>query len=1276
MKTGCNNMDLKNASSEFYNHFNSTHVILYIGQGASNEELKDYIVQCPWSGIITSRRDPELASFFIADEGDGINGGREVLELSSRAKIPAKPLNRKKLPVIRLLGVQGEKQEDDGLSWLCNESQIQLDSAREMLTILPGLLDYVNHLVIIGANTDMDWSIFANKLTLLLYQNATEGTVTIWDMPAECAPQYQVPYNKLKRVTEEKNFGFYECSLAEVIRLREEENNSYSLDSNLLPESDSDVYYQGHKQVSISQADLLLFKNVGTLLTERTINQIRPLGRVMSRKWFSNFLELSASNDPQWYGYLPKSTFYVKRSYEDALVQLVRKMLEGRGIDGSPIGNRPIILSGPPGSSKSITLGALAYRIYNERVNPVIYISRYSYLSTNIGTGVDELDEAMLMLEQNAAADTRTLVIWDSSSYRAGVERVRCLLEWLQNRGRRFVLVCSGYEMVSENDENIKAEYFLKDGTNGFESCEFKFAQIFDLYGCYFVKAIREMNEKEKYIFWNSVREYSGIKLKTIEQLRKKLKDENKKDIFDYYYYLITLLRDELEKGLHTEQRVVTQYVQNELKKALGEINMDKKQAKQSSPMYQALKDAGLDLDQYIDDSPTEGDPLGDDDISKRLDQFNICVALFSRFQLSVPYSLVYSILVDNNGDDRNQYSESGLNLYRLVTTSLPWIHYGEDVNGEFSFRFRNPLEADIFLHNHDITGEKQVELLCQIIDIYGTDYRNSGLKDLAFTDNLQALLRLMGPNSTFVPFKDGREENEHKQIEGNLDKVIEKLKELESEYGVPDEDAGFATIIVTFTREFYGAGWQERYKTGHMEDPWENDPKHFSKETYELRIKELTSAIALAENSVEALERQLRPGVYDYQHLLNQRYSLTVEIAQCNMRLEDAIEEYKKFCDSNNETADQKLVRYGVRYRVLYNQLLPVIFASPRNGYAYNALFKAFERVYERETLSNEQKLQYLSEVMQVVETCRTYDQEIISRGNHDELSMRMARIVALSTGLPITLLSIKQHRKGISPPNENEQERAFLTLFDEMLEVNNPSAITFVCQKELKDFKKGRELSGHDLECCRSIYEFLREEDIFDCIRSSEYAMSLLIRVCWTLYNKTKLTNSPECQITRLNELEWGEINQLCRVYYNLVSDYKQPLILLLYALSIMQVNRFSANSYREAEDILRSIPEERFNQRRLWTPFMLCDETGTPYKYTGKVLNVNGRSGSLHIHAVSPYLSKNKGIRFHLSNLGRSRKMPEPNEVLKDLELGIGYLGFSAYTSAGRKEKEART
>jgi len=81
----------------------------------------------------------------------------------------------------------------------------------------------------------------------------------------------------LQRAVKDKQFGYFEESLVEIIRPRIQELSEPTSDSPLLPDSDDDIYYQGHRAVSISQRDMLMFKNVGTLLTERTLNQIRPL---------------------------------------------------------------------------------------------------------------------------------------------------------------------------------------------------------------------------------------------------------------------------------------------------------------------------------------------------------------------------------------------------------------------------------------------------------------------------------------------------------------------------------------------------------------------------------------------------------------------------------------------------------------------------------------------------------------------------------------------------------------------------------------------------------------------------------------------------------------------------------------------------------------------------------------------------------------------------------------------------------------------------------------
>ena len=1266
-------MNTKNVSDNFFNSFYSNHVILYIGQNSNDEELRECISKCPWSCVITSRRDPELATFFVSEE-------RTPKEFSIRSEIPAKPLNRQRLPILRLFGIRGDQSdEQNDLSWLrtdVEEDAYDMNAARNMLQLLPELLDHVNPLVVIGTDSDIDWALFGKELSYLLYTGATDGTVSLWDMPDSVESKNSAAYSTLKRVVEQKRFGFYGESLATIVMPRIQEFSEPTADSTILPDDEDDIYYQGHRAVSISQRDLLVFKNVGTLLTERTLNKIRPLGRVMSRKWFANFHATSSDLGPQWYGYLRQSDFHLKRSFEDALVQLVRKMLDGKSVTGHATENRPVILAGHPGSSKSVTLAALAHRIYNEGINPVIFIPKHSFLSDNLGGGFDELDEAMHLLETKAEAETRILVIWDSSAYKSGISRAQNLLEQLWNRGRRFVLVCSSYAVNFHNDESATG-YIYNESSENFIPSALSDAQLIDAGNCYFVHAVRQMDKKEIERFWTLTREYSGINEVAISRFRKKLAEENRTEIFEYYFLLITLLRENLTSGLRSEQSKTTPYVTREIQRTIQGIRQKTQEDKETSPMYQAFLAAGMNPSDFFSPEEVLDETEHNESLDKKLDDLNLCVALFSRFKLSVPYSLAYTLLVGE--DSSEQYSENTRDLYQLVTTDIPWLHYGEDSNGNFSFRFRNSLEADIYLRSHEYSGDQQIDLLCHIIDVYGRDYRKSRCLDSFFTDSLQSLLRLMGPNSEH--FATSLQEHEHMLLLKRLDDLIEKLEQLRDEYGVPDEDAGFATIIVTFSREYYGRIWNELYSSALPADTprWKWDEARFSPEDYEYRIERLLSAISLAERSVEELEDNVCAKVLTHgerQHLMNQRYALAVEIAQCNMRLEDLVEEYLLCCKDFGVAPQTELTNRKLRYPVLYRQLMPVISSNPTNGYAYNTLFKAFRRTYEKEKLSEAKKLQYLSEIMQVVETCETLGPEITSRGGrgNDELTFHINHIKDFSSGLRITLDAIMRHRKGIAAMDEAEQ--VCFDLYDEMLEANNAAAITFICQKELQLPKGTKQLSPDFLERVQKVYRFMKEDDNLDCICANTYALAMLIRVTWMMYNKTLLTSSPECQITRLKTREWAEIYRLCQQYDAIAGDNKQPLIILLYALSALQISGLSEVGYQEAVEILGSMNEDMFYQRRLWTPFMVCQEDGTPYKFTGTVLSTKDNNGFIRVNNVPQRLKKDNGLRFHQYNLGRNRKMPEPRDVLSDLELGIGFTCLSVYTESGRKDREART
>ena len=52
----------------------------------------------------------------------------------------------------------------------------------------------------------------------------------------------------------------------------------------------------------------------------------------------------------------------------------------------------------------------------------------------------------------------------------------------------------------------------------------------------------------------------------------------------------------------------------------------------------------------------------------------------------------------------------------------------------------------------------------------------------------------------------------------------------------------------------------------------------------------------------------------------------------------------------------------------------------------------------------------------------------------------------------------------------------------------------------------------------------------------------------------------------------------------------------------------------------------------------------------------------------------LGTKQGIRFYQKNLGR-KSMPHQNDILNDLEIGIGYMGFSLYAGVERDRMEAK-
>lgn len=1248
---------IEQISDEFFSRFGNTHVLLYVGQDASIDEIKA-ISKGRWSAIITTNTSQKFASYFA-------NETRNLQICTAREELSTRFLSEKKPLLIRLYGVDGEdRDEDDGFpaSPFGDGNRRRLRDAENLLGMLPSLLDYVNSLVITGIGSDEDIALL-EQLGDILKTEVTPGSVSFWGM--ETAFRGKEQYKEwLQGISEQKSFPFHGIELARIFEYRAEENE-LAPDELSTPDLGNDIFFCNQKPIGIKQSDLLRIKNAGHLLTERTIYRVRPLGRHQQRIWFSNFLELSGLGEPQWYGYLSQSDFRVKREYEDALVHLVRRALKGHDLEGLGLENQPIILSGAPTSSKSITLGSLAYTIYNDKTHPVLFISDETFSGSSHGSEYRNLIDTLETIQEYTESGSSILVVWDGSSYREIEADAKHLLKNLRNRGRNVVLVCSSYSLAND-DENISC-YSYKKEDGEFARCQQPVDAIVVAHsGCIFVKADRKMSGKECEQFWQKAHSFSGIASEQINFLRKKLEDDGDTDIFNHYYHLLSLLRERLENSLESERDKVTRFLQEERPDYFKKIAEKKDAEQELSPIWQAFLEAGMAPEQLRAVARELEHPEEPDDWSERLVRANAYIALFSKYKIDVPYSFVYEIITKKSGE--NPYSEAGRELFDILTTRIPWLACGENNDEEFVFRFRNSLEATIFLDRHGIKKKRLIEMAIDALELYGENYRSNRYDDPRLAQKLQSLIRLIGPNSKFHEAGD----QNHRDIQAHLDILIDAIYALLNEDQIPDSDCGFALLFITLTREFYGKNVWDSAHRKRIGSQVDHCTEESTAKDYETRLEKISFASAYALECIQKLEEEVAADRHNAQnrYLERQMGGLVVEATRCNLEIDELRSQYQKYCEEAGHGAVSAPNSGQPSYATQFRMLAKAIEREPFNGYAYNALFSVFEKAYQNDDYSDDLKFEYLMEILSFVNVCATHGDEIENRGAHkDELGAHISKIGAFADQVPATIDTIENRGN----TTDIRDASMFIDIYDKLLEQNNPAAILFICQKEINQFGSAEVISDAEAARCQRVLDFMKEPSRYKCISSDSNALAFLIRTTWLAFNKTRLSEAKEYQTTALTKFQWHELYRYCKAYSDLTpSSSQQPLLILVYALSALQVGGFDIKSYTTAYSIIQQIEEDQFSsQYRMRTPFIVCDEDGEPLRYVGTVTRVRGHVGYMNVDGMPRRYGNTDGVRFRQYNFSKNSPMPEIGEVMDGLELGIGYTGFSLFKEQGLKE-----
>ncbi len=487
------------------------------------------IASLPWSAVITSRTEAHFASFFQ-------KSGRSVVQQYAQiadGELDSKciHLSRTHLPILQLFGYPAGLQEDpedaDELyNWYC---------AWKALEQIPGLMDKTHPLVLAGLDSEMDWHLM-RRLSRLLWRHAPEGSASIWGVSSTAWTQHQKMYAALQQC----GVQCCESSLHEILCTSAVQALTAAAGEDL-PDGclHGDLYYQARQPVFLSQRDLLAFRNVGFLLTERRVHHPRPWGTEEQQGLFLDFLRRKCSaGDAAWYGYTRSAVFHVQRTFEEPLYQLICRQLHGLDCNRLPERSSLIVLSGPPCSSKSITLSAVAYRIFRQHLCPILFLSEtfFDFLEADL----PYLDTALQVLEHSTAADAPMLLILDCSMDRFHTKWVQRLFDHLVQRGKRFVLVCSSREPYGDVN-GTWCHYCAED--NAFLPAVLQDGQVLCLDDRYVIPARQDLDESEQAQFWAICCTCSGLSDAVLAVLRDKLQRDGVKEVDLFYRKLRALLR-------------------------------------------------------------------------------------------------------------------------------------------------------------------------------------------------------------------------------------------------------------------------------------------------------------------------------------------------------------------------------------------------------------------------------------------------------------------------------------------------------------------------------------------------------------------------------------------------------------------------------------------------------------------------------------------------------------------------------------------------------------
>ncbi|GHT53114.1 hypothetical protein FACS1894106_3430 [Spirochaetia bacterium] len=795
--------------------------ILLLGQQFDIEDERNKkILDLPWSSVFTSQKSEKMESVFN-------NNFRRIRSVVDESSLQVDLLDKKNLKIIHLLGIDPTLQNFSNTL-----GRTERVKAEEMLNNIPRALEHMGYLVVIGYSPD---DIFPTKSSFFdLLVRMRNNSVIIFNDLNKLSKKEILDETDNKEVNFFENFDWDHFTSL----LDEGKNLDYQQESYISTSDNNNfhIYIKG-KIYPVNRKEWLDVTRFADILNKEDVSG-KEIPWHLYSNYFSLFLKDSAYR-PQWFGFA--QGFNLKRVFEKNLLDEVNDGLKNPG--GSR--NKPLCLCGQTCSGKSIAVGNLAYKIFQQGNFPVIFINNknidFSYDS--ISTGNDKkngspqfkaLDNLLMNLEAKGSGST--LIVWDLSAA-SRREREKCLLlsKSLINRGRNFFLVFTSYELFGEENGN-ELSYKI-------------------------IKATPILQNEENKAFFEILKRKAGLSDEEIVLFENKMQGNEitSQNIMASLYYLFDDMRPTLQNGVQSE---ATRIIKGVLENKEYQTVLEEKTAME------------IALEKYTNSKMkefTERAKSGkSDDLQNAIDNLLKTVALCGKYDLRIPSSLAYRIL--KNLD----YSSIS------SVANIPFFIYENTEDGyDYTFGIRTKLEAEMLLRYYELSQEKQIEIISNMIrevkisDFFG---KNSEVKMVS------ELLFKIGPNAI---------QNQHFHV--YYPEIIAALKDFREKY---NGDIHLTLTEITYMREYANDRYKRCQKT--------------NEDIYNYK-KQLNNAIEISKFEISKHREKFSPTIDN----------INIEIANNLIRLCDFSDDIKECQEAKGRSSD-------------------VISHNPDNAHAYTAWLQA----------------------------------------------------------------------------------------------------------------------------------------------------------------------------------------------------------------------------------------------------------------------------------------------------------------------------------------------